>query len=123
MMTMNRKVGRLRRASRTRARMALQIDMARLTVHRTPKHIYAQVISRDRAGNSKVLTSASTLDKEVRGLLKGNKMEQATLIGKIIGQRAVKVGIKRVAFDRSGFKYHGRVKVLAESARASGLDF
>lgn len=119
---MSRKAARLRRARRTRLQINMRPNIAKLVVHRTPRHIYAQIIHRDQVGQSKVLMSASTIDKEVRGLLKGNKTEQAKIVGNVIGERADKAGIKKVAFDRSGFKYHGRIKALAEAARAK-LDF
>ena len=93
----------------------------RLCVHRTPRHIYAQII--DKTG-SKVLASASTLEAEVRGNVKhGGNVEAAKLIGQRIAEKAKGAGITRVAFDRSGFKYHGRVKALADSAREHGLEF
>ena len=93
----------------------------RLCVFRTTRHIYAQVIA---AGGSEVLVSASTLDKEVRGRIKysGNK-EAAGVVGQVIAERAMKAGITTVAFDRSGFKFHGRVKALADAAREQGMKF
>ncbi|PCH83983.1 MAG: 50S ribosomal protein L18 [Piscirickettsiaceae bacterium] len=117
---MNKKVSRLRRAKKTRSRiLAKRID--RLSVHRTPRHIYAQIISAD---GTTVLTSASTLLADVKDAVKysGNS-DAASVVGKIIAERAVKAGVTKVAFDRSGFKYHGRVKALAEAARANGLEF
>jgi large subunit ribosomal protein L18 len=93
----------------------------RLCVHRTPRHIYAQII--DKTGG-KVLASASTVEADVRGQVKhGGNVEAAKLIGKRIAEKAKSAGITRVAFDRSGFKYHGRVKALADAARENGLDF
>jgi large subunit ribosomal protein L18 len=90
-------------------------------VHRTPCHIYAQII--DKSGG-KVLASASTLEADVRGQIKhGGNVEAAKLVGKRIAEKAKNAGITRVAFDRSGFKYHGRVKALADAARENGLDF
>ena len=90
-------------------------------MHRTPRHIYAQII--DKTGG-KVLASASTLEADVRGQIKhGGNVEAAKLIGKRIAEKAKSAGIARVAFDRSGFKYHGRVKALADAARENGLDF
>jgi len=90
-----------------------------LCVFRTPRHIYAQVIS---AAGDVVLASASTLDKSVRGGKTGN-VEAATKIGQLIAERAKAAGVSKVAFDRSGYDYHGRVKALAEAAREGGLDF
>ena len=117
---MDRKHKRQRRSRRTRARISEQ-GTHRLCVHRTPRHIYAQVISADGAT---VLASASTLDAEVkRSLSYGGNVRAARLVGQVVAERALKAGIDRVAFDRSGFRYHGRVKVLAEEARAKGLKF
>ncbi|MDF1481327.1 50S ribosomal protein L18 [Extensimonas sp. H3M7-6] len=120
---LNKKEQRLRRARQTRIRIAQQ-GVARLTVNRTNLHIYASVISGD---GSKVLASASTLEAEVRqslgGAGKGGNAAAAQLIGKRIAEKAKAAGIERVAFDRSGFAYHGRVKALAEAAREAGLQF
>jgi len=117
---MNKKDSRLRRAKRTRMAIRGQ-EVVRLCVHRTPRHIYAQVIS--STGDS-VLVCASTLDKNVRGKLKSTgNIEAAKAIGKLVAQRALDAGIKQVAFDRSGFHYHGRIKALADAARESGLEF
>lgn len=115
---MDKKQKRQRRARKTRARVAQQ-GVHRLCVHRTPRHIYAQVI--DPAGNQ-VVVSASTLDKELRSSLKhtGNK-DAAAAVGKRIAEQARDKGVERVAFDRSGFKYHGRVQALADAAREAGL--
>ena len=115
---MDKKEKRQRRARKTRARVALQ-GVHRLCVHRTPRHIYAQII--DPAG-SQVVASASTLDKELRASLKytGNK-DAAAAVGKRIAEQARGKGVERVAFDRSGFKYHGRVQALADAAREAGL--
>ncbi|MDO4997750.1 MAG: 50S ribosomal protein L18 [Neisseria sp.] len=111
---------RLRRARKTRARIA-DLKVVRLCVFRTNSHIYAQVIS---AEGDKVLASASTLEAEVRGALKsGGNVEAAAFIGKRIAEKAKAAGIEKVAFDRSGFQYHGRVKALAEAARENGLSF
>lgn len=111
---------RLRRARRTRAKIR-ELGVERLTVFRTPRHIYAQVI--DTTGG-KVLASASTLDKELRGSIdkSGNK-DAASVVGKAIAERAKAAGIERVAFDRAGFKYHGRIQALADAAREAGLQF
>jgi len=117
---MKKKQARLRRAQRTRSRIRLQ-GLNRLCVHRTPRHIYVQLIS---PGGAKVIASASTLDKELKGKLKnGGNAEAAAVIGKAIAERAKKAGVTKVAFDRSGFKYHGRIKALAEAARQNGMEF
>ena len=117
---MKKKIARLRRARKTRAHIRLQ-GLNRLCVYRTPRHIYAQIIAPDGA---QVLTSASTLDKEIKQEIKySGNVEAATAVGKALAERARKAGISRVAFDRSGFKYHGRVKALADAARANGMEF
>lgn len=117
---MDKKQTRLRRARRTRARIAAE-RIHRLCVHRTPRHIYAQIISADGAH---VLASASTLDAEVRrSLTYGGNESAARFVGRIVAERALEKGVERVAFDRSGFRYHGRVKALAEEARERGLKF
>ena len=117
---MNKKIARLRRARKTRARIA-DLRMVRLCVFRTNSHIYAQIIS---AEGDKVLASASTVEAEVRGSLKsGGTTEAAAVVGKRIAERAKTIGVEKVAFDRSGFQYHGRVKALAEAARENGLSF
>jgi len=120
---MTKKEQRLRRSRQTRVRIAIQ-RVARLTVFRSNLHIYAHVISED--GGS-VLASASTAEKEVRDLLgagsKGGNVAAATLIGKRIAEKAKAAGVEKVAFDRAGFAYHGRVKALAEAAREAGLQF
>ena len=120
---LNRKDQRLRRSKQTRTRIAVQ-KVARLTVFRSNLHIYASVISEC---GSKVLASASTAEKEMRTQLgvagKGGNSQAAALIGKRIAERAKAAGIETVAFDRSGFAYHGRVKALAEAAREAGLQF
>ena len=111
---------RLRRARQTRIRIR-NVGAVRLTVHRTNSHIYAQLTS---AEGDKVLASASSLEKEVRAKLKGGGNKKAAeLIGERIAQKAKEKGIETVAFDRAGYKYHGRVKALAEAARAGGLKF
>ena len=109
---------RLRRARRARARMRGQ-GVNRLSVHRTPRHIYAQVIA---PTGDKVLASASTLDSDLRGGKTGNA-EAAAAVGKLVAERAKAIGVDKVAFDRGGYKYHGRVKALADAARESGLEF
>ncbi len=119
---LNKKEQRLRRSRQTRVRIAKQ-GVARLTVFRFNSHIYASVISDDGA---KVLASASTAEKEVREQLgkdKGGNTAAATIVGKRIAEKAKAAGIEKVAFDRSGFAYHGRVKALAEAAREAGLSF
>ena len=117
---MEKKEIRLRRARKTRARIAA-LDMVRLTIHRTNQHIYAQVID---ATGGRVLASASTLEVEVRNDVKnGGNTAAAALVGKRIAEKANAAGVERVAFDRAGFKYHGRVKALADAARENGLVF
>ncbi|QEY10930.1 50S ribosomal protein L18 [Cellvibrio sp. KY-YJ-3] len=114
----DKKQTRLRRARRARAKIR-ELGATRLTIHRSPRHIYAQLISGDGA---RVLASASTLDKELRSGKTGNA-EAAKAVGALIAERAKAVGVTQVAFDRSGFKYHGRVKALADAAREGGLEF
>jgi large subunit ribosomal protein L18 len=111
---------RLRRARRGREKIK-ELAALRLSVHRTPQHIYAQIFA---AEGDKVLVAASTLQKDVRGELKttGN-IEAAKAVGRAIAERAKALGLTKVAFDRSGFMYHGRVKALAEAAREAGLEF
>lgn len=120
---LNKKEQRLRRSRQTRARIALQ-GAVRLSVFRSNLHIYANVISGD---GSKVLASASTAEKEVREQLgtagKGGNVDAATLVGKRIAEKAKAAGVEKVAFDRSGFAYHGRIKALADAAREAGLQF
>ena len=111
---------RLRRARRTLLKQR-EIEAVRLTVHRTNSHIYAQIIA---PGGDQVLASASTVEKEVRGkLANGGNIKAAELVGQRIAQKAKQAGLESVAFDRSGYRYHGRVKALAEAARAGGLKF
>ena len=124
---LNKKDQRMRRSRQTRARIATQRE-ARLTVYRSNLHIYASVISND---GTRVLATASTAEAEVRKSLageakttgKGGNVAAAAIIGKRIAERARAAGIEKVAFDRAGFAYHGRVKALAEAARAAGLQF
>ena len=120
---LTKKEQRLRRARQTRIRIAQQ-GVARLTVNRTNLHIYASVVSGD---GSKVLASASTAEADVRKELgasgKGGNANAAQLIGKRIAEKAKAAGVEKVAFDRAGFAYHGRVKALAEAAREAGLKF
>lgn len=113
-----KKDARLRRARRARAKIR-EIGATRLSIHRTPRHIYAQLISGDGA---QVLASASTLDKDLRSGKTGNA-DAAKAVGALIAERAKAAGITQVAFDRSGFKYHGRIKALADAAREGGLEF
>ena len=119
-MILSKKERRRRRAVKTREHIR-NLGIARLTVHRTPRHIYAQVI--DVAG-AKVIASASTLQEAVRAGLKGTgNVEAAKAVGRAIAERTRAAGVTRVAFDRAGFQYHGRVKALAEAAREAGLEF
>lgn len=116
---MNKNVQRLRRAARARAKIR-ELKALRLSVHRTAQHIYAQILDVD----SKVLAVASTVQKGVRGDLKGTgNITAAAAVGKAIAEKAKAAGITQVAFDRSGFKYHGRIKALADAARENGLEF
>ncbi|GAA3972400.1 MULTISPECIES: 50S ribosomal protein L18 [Allohahella] len=114
----DKKTSRLRRAKKTRFKIR-ELKVERLSVNRTPRHIYAQVLTSD---GSRVLVSASTLDKELRSGSTGN-IDAATKVGALIAERAKSAGITKVAFDRSGFRYHGRVKALADAARENGLEF
>lgn len=117
---MNKKEARLRRARKTRARIAEQ-KVARLTVFRSNCHIYAQIIS---GCGSRVLASASTTESSVKGdVQNGGNVKAAAIVGKLIAERAVAAGVDSVAFDRAGYMYHGRVKALAEAARECGLKF
>ncbi|MDP1930976.1 MAG: 50S ribosomal protein L18 [Gammaproteobacteria bacterium] len=113
-----KKQARLRRARRTRAKIS-QLSVNRLCVFRTPRHIYAQIIS---PSGAEVLAAASTLDKSLRGTVTGN-VAAATKIGAMIAERAKAAGVSKVAFDRAGYNYHGRVKALADAAREGGLEF
>ena len=120
---MDKKQSRLRRATQTRAKIA-ELKVNRLAVHRTNLHIYANIIGPD----AKILASASTLEAEVKAELagatgKGGNVAAASLIGKRVAEKALKAGVTEVAFDRSGFRYHGRIKALAEAAREAGLKF
>jgi len=113
-----KKETRMRRARKARLKMR-ELETVRLSVYRSSQHIYAQVISADGA---KVLASASTLDKELRDGATGN-VDAAKKVGQLVAERAKAAGVTQVAFDRSGFKYHGRVKALADAAREGGLEF
>jgi large subunit ribosomal protein L18 len=119
-MIITKKVRRLRRAVKSRAHIR-NLNVARLTVHRTPHHIYAQITD---AEGSKVIASASTVQKAVREGLKGTgNVAAAKAVGKAIAERSKAAGVSKVAFDRSGFQFHGRVKALADAAREAGLEF
>lgn len=117
-MSATKRESRLRRARRSRAKIR-ELRINRLCIHRTSQHIYAQVIAPE---GDRVLASASTLDQTLRSGATSN-IAAATGVGKLIAERAKAAGISKVAFDRSGFKYHGRVKALADAAREGGLDF
>ncbi len=117
---MDKKQSRIRRSRRARAKIAT-LGMNRLCVHRTPRHTYAQVFSGE---TGKVVAAASTLSGDVKKALKySGNVEAAAAVGKMIAEKAKAAGIEEVAFDRSGFKYHGRVKALADAARENGLKF
>ena len=117
---MDKKTARLRRAKRSRSKMK-ELGVNRLVVHRTPKHIYAQVLSGE---NSQVLVTAATTEKAIREQLKySGNIAAAKIVGATLAERASKAGVVKVAFDRSGFKYHGRVQALADAARENGLKF
>ena len=117
---MEKKISRLRRAKRTRAHIR-ELNVPRLTVHRSGQHLYAQVIA---GGGGKVLAAASTTQKNVREGLKGTKNKAAAAaVGRAIAERAKAAGVEAVAFDRSGFLYHGRIQALADAAREAGLKF
>lgn len=117
---MDKNISRLRRSRQTRARIA-QLKAVRLSVHRSNSHIYAQVYS---GCGTRVLAAASTIEESVRKEVgNGGNVKAATLVGKLIAERARAQGIEQVAFDRGGFKYHGRIKALAEAAREGGLKF
>ena len=116
---MNAKITRTRRAKKTRAK-AKELNMPRLCVHRTPHHIYAQLIM----PGGKVVASQSTLNSEIKKeCTYGGNIKAAALVGKAIALQVKDLGITKISFDRSGFKYHGRVKALADSARSHGLEF
>ncbi len=120
----SKKVNRMRRAKKTRAKIS-ELGAHRLTIHRTPRHIYAQVITPD---GSKVIAAASTVQKDITDNITGEakytgNTNAASLVGKSIAEKSKSAGVTTVAFDRSGFRYHGRVKALAEAARESGLEF
>ena len=117
---MDKKSARIRRAKKIRAGIRSS-GRSRLSIFRTPRHMYAQIIS---AEGDKTIVSASTVEKTIReGLENTGNMDAATAVGKLIAEKALEAGIKEVAFDRSGFKYHGRVRALADAAREAGLSF
>jgi len=118
--TIAKKERRLRRAVKTRARIR-DLGIARLSVHRTPRHIYAQLTD---AEGAKVIASASTVQESVKTGLKGTgNVDAAKIVGRTIAERARAAGVNKVSFDRSGFRYHGRIKALADAAREAGLEF
>jgi len=117
---MDKNIARLRRAKTTRSHIR-DLGVARLSVLRSGQHIYAQVFTAD---GSKVLASASTVQADVKdGLKSGKNMDAAAKVGRVIAEKAQAAGIQRVAFDRSGYRYHGRIKALADAAREAGLQF
>ena len=119
-MKLDKKQNRQRRARKGRAKIR-ELEVNRLSIHRTPRHIYAQVIGAD---GGTVLASASTVEPDVRkGIKNGGNVEAAVIVGARIAEKAKAAGIDTVAFDRSGFRYHGRVKALADAAREAGLKF
>ena len=117
---MNKKQSRIRRAKKSRMHIR-ELGAVRLCVHRTPRHIYAQVLTDDGA---RVLAAASTVEKKLREELgSGGNAVAAAVVGKLVAERAIAAGVQQVAFDRGGFKYHGRIKALADAAREHGLKF
>jgi len=117
---MEKKIRRIRRARKSRAKIA-ELGATRLTVHRSNSHIYAQIID---ATGGKVVVSASSVEKGLREQIKnGGNVEAAKLVGQRIAEKAKQAGVEQVAFDRSGFAFHGRVKALADAAREAGLQF
>ncbi|KFZ30100.1 50S ribosomal protein L18 [Pseudidiomarina salinarum] len=117
---MDKKTARLRRSTRSRKKMQ-ELGANRLVVHRTPRHIYAQLIA---PNGSEVLAAASTAEKAIRDQVKGTgNVDAAKVVGKLIAERSIEKGVNSVAFDRSGFRYHGRVAALADAAREAGLQF
>ncbi len=120
-MSKETELARKRRHRRVRKKVVGTAERPRLNVFRSLKHIYAQIIDDDKGHT---LVAASTLDPELREKLNGlTKTEQAELVGKLVAERALALGIKKVVFDRGGYKYHGRVKALAEGSRKAGLEF
>ena len=117
-MSSKKNTARLKRAKRSRMHIR-DLEMPRLCIYRTPRHIYAQIIS---VAGSEIQASASTLDPALRDGNKGNT-EDAAKVGKLIAEKAKQIGVEKVAFDRSGYQYHGRIKALADAAREGGLQF
>lgn len=113
---------RFRRGLKTKKIQRRDSEKPRIVVFRSNNHIYSQIVITDLKGD-KVLVSSSTLETEIKGSLKGSKTEQAHQVGKVLGERAKNKSIETVCFDRSGYKYHGRVKALAEGVREAGLNF
>jgi len=118
-MAMDKKESRLRRARRARAKIR-ELGVYRLTVHRTPRHIYAQVIA---PNGSDIVAAASTVEKDLRSAGYTGNVSAAAAVGKLVAERARAAGVESVAFDRAGFKYHGRLQALADAAREAGLQF
>jgi len=117
---MDKKTSRIRRSRRARAKIK-DLGVFRLSIHRTPRHIYAQVIA---PNGSEVVAAASTLQADVKSQVSySGNIDAAAAVGRVVAERAKSAGISKVAFDRSGFRYHGRVKSLAEAARENGLEF
>ena len=117
---MDKKASRIRRATRARRKIA-ELGATRLAVHRTPRHVYAQVIA---SNGSEVIAAASTVEKAIREQIKNTgNIDAAKAVGKAVAERALEKGVDSVAFDRSGFQYHGRVAALADAAREAGLKF
>ncbi len=118
---MDKKQSRMRRAVRARAKIR-ELGAYRLCIFRTPRHIYAQIIA---PSGDKIVASASTIEKQLRESIEGHagNSSAAAVVGKFIAERARSAGVEKVAFDRSGFRYHGRVKALADAARENGLQF
>ena len=120
---MKKQIARKRRAAKSRATItSSRSNRPRLVVFRSNSHIYSQIIIAGEAGD-KVVVSASTVDNELKPKLQGSKTDHATQVGKLLAARAIKSKLVEVAFDRAGYKYHGRVKALAEAAREGGLEF
>lgn len=118
---MTKEIRRARRSGKTKMRQRKLSSRPRLVVYRSNGHMYAQV-SKACVGGDVVIVSCSTLEKELRSQT-ANKVDQAKMVGKLIGERAIANNVKEVAFDRNGYKYHGRVQALADAAREAGLDF
>ena len=118
---MNKQQARRRRGLKTKA-IIRQSKRPRLIVHRSSTHMYSQIVMPGESGDV-VIVSASTVDKELKATLTGNKCEQANQVGKLLASRAKEKQLTDVAFDRAGYKYHGRVKALADGAREAGLNF